>query len=138
MPNPDAFAPLGDPVFDYEGEPRVIRRDFDCLDIPPVTLSPSGVRSLERRIAGYWNELARYRLRTVDIGALGVDLDECRDLVETLTSICDGADPRNLERVDWVALGARLERLTSFGGYGKLGKLHALLMADETPAEATS
>jgi hypothetical protein len=135
--SPDAFAHLGD-VLDFEGEPRDITRDFDCLVIPSVTLSPAGVTELENLFAEYRNEVARYRLRTVDFDSLGVDLDECRDWVLSLSSIADGLDPRSLELVDWVGLGRRLEGLRPYG-YDELRKLHALLTADEVPAtEAAS
>lgn len=136
--NPDAFALLGE-LPDFEGETRGVHRDFDCLVLPAMTLSPAGVTALETLIAEHRNEVARYRLRTLDFGDFGIVLDECRDWVETLPSLADGSDPRNLNLVDWVALGRRLERIrnASYGGYDELRKLHALLTADEVPAEAT-
>ena len=130
--NADANVTLGG-VTDYEGQRRAVLRDFDQFVIPEMTLTAAGVTELEARIADYRNAVARYRLRELDFDALGIDLDECRDWVLSLSSIADGSDPRNLELVDWVGLGRRLEGLRPYG-YDELRKLHALLTADETPA----
>ncbi len=130
MRNPDAFVPLGT-VTDYEGQPRQVYRDFDCLDLTCVrALSPAGVAELQQRIDAYWNELARYRLRTADLS--GIDLDEAGDAVAHLPG-CGGAG--GLENVDWVEVGKRLVRLQHVGGYEELRKLHALLTGTETPKE---
>jgi hypothetical protein len=130
MPNPDAYAPIGD-VFDYEGELRTVRRDFDCLLLPAVQLAPQQVRVLERHIAEYWNEVARYRLRTVELHSSGIDVTQCREDLATFPGL--GGDPDDLESFDWLEVGRRLEAMRRYGGYGELRKLHALLMADGVP-----
>ena len=107
--------------------------------LPHVRLDASGVRELEKRIADYWNALARYRLREVDFGALGVDLDDARADLSFYPGLADENEPGNLELVDWCEVGRRLASMLPYGGDAELRKLFALLMADETPAtEATS
>lgn len=135
--NPDANVPLGT-IADYEGQPRTPLRDFDFLVIPGMTLTPAGVRDLEKRIADYWNALARYRLRELDFDALGIDLDEARDDLGYTLGLADPGEPGNLELVDWVAAGSWLEEIRRSGTYGykKLRELAALLMADEVPQAA--
>jgi hypothetical protein len=132
--NPDSNVSLGD-VHDHEGNARPVLRDFDYLVLPEATLMPAGVRELEKRIADYWNALARYRLRELDFDALGVDLDAARDSLRFYPGVRDENEPGNLELVNWSELGTRV----FYGNTPELRKLHALLMADETPAtEATS
>jgi hypothetical protein len=126
--NPDAFAPLGDEILDFEGEPRAILRDFDCLVIPAVTLPPAGVRDLENRIAEYWRETALYRLRTADLS--GMDLNLVRGQLAYV-----GFGPY-LPSADWPEVARRLAALGDMGGLGELRKLSALLTGDEIPAEA--
>lgn len=126
-------------VHDHEGLPRTVFRDFDEFVAPSMTCRPAGVRELEARIVDYWNALARHRLRELDFDALGIDLREARDELDDIPNLADADDPDNLELVDWVALGKRLDRMRAIGGYDELRKLHALLMADEAPAtEAAS
>jgi hypothetical protein len=125
--NPDANVTLGGELPDFEGEPRTLLRDFDCLVIPAMTLSPAGVAGFERLIGVYRNEVARYRLRTLDFAAIDIDLDECREDLAFL-----GFDP-GVQLVDWVEIGERFARMDGIGGYDELRKLHALLTADEVP-----
>lgn len=127
--NPDAFAPLGDEILDFEGEPRAVRRDFDCLVIPAITLPPAGVRDLENRIAVYWQETALYRLRTADL--TGIDLNLARGQLAFV-----GFGPY-LPGADWPEVSRRLAVL-DMAGLGELRKLSALLTGDEIPAEAKS
>lgn len=127
--NPDANVPLGDEILDFEGEPRAVRRDFDCLVIPAITLPPAGVRDLENRIACYWRETALYRLRTA--GLTGVDLNLVRGQLAFV-----GFGPY-LPDADWPEVGRRLAVL-DMAGLGELRKLSALLTGDEIPAEAKS
>lgn len=133
MPSPDAHAPLGD-VFDCEGELRTVRRDFDCLLLPAVQLAPQQVRVLERHIAEYWNEVARYRLRTVELHSSGIDVTQCREDLATFPGL--GGDPDDLESFDWPEVGRRLEAVRAHGGYADLRKLCALLLADDVDEEA--
>jgi hypothetical protein len=131
--NPDAFAPIGE-LLDFEGEVRGVRRDFDCLDLPSMTLSPAGVRDLERRILpAYWNALARYRLRELDFDSLGVDLDDARADLSFYPGLADADEPGNLELVDWCEVGRRLAAMRPYGGDMELRKLHALLTAVTGP-----
>lgn len=130
MTSSDIMRPLGT-VTNYEGDPQKVLRDYDSLDLCAVTvLPPAGVRELEQRIAEYWNELARYRLRTADLSDF--DLDYALDTVAYMPG-CGGAG--GLENVDWVEVGKRLVRLRNVGGYEELRKLHALLVGTETPKE---
>jgi len=127
--NPDAFAPLGDEILDFEGEPRAVLRDFDCLVIPAITLPPAGVRDLERRIGEYWREIARYRLRTADL--TGVDLNLVRGQLAYV-----GYGPY-LPSADWPEVARRLAALGDMAGLEELRKLSALLTGDEIlPAAA--
>ena len=128
--NPDAFAPLGDEILDFEGEPRAVLRDFDCLVIlAGVTLPPAGVRDLENRIAGYWQELALYRLRTADLS--GIDLNLARG---QLAFVGFGS---YLPGADWPEVSRRLAALGGMAGLGELQKLSDLLTGDETPEAAS-
>jgi hypothetical protein len=134
MTNPDAYVAIGD-VFDCEGELRTVHRGFDCLLLPAVQLAPQQVRVLERHIAEYWNEVARYRLRTADRS--GIDMAKAREWLWDLPAAVIGGDPDDpdaLDRIDWHALGGWLGTHRNHGGYAELRKLHALLTGDETPA----
>ena len=132
--NPDAHVTLGH-VTNYEGRREPVFRDFDGFDLCHASiLRPKGVRELEKRIADYWNALARYRLRELDFGALGIDLDSARDGLRFYPGVRDENEPGNLELVNWSELGTRV----FYGNTPELRKLHALLTADEVPAtEAT-
>lgn len=131
MANPDANVPLG-VVHDHEGEPLTIRRDFDELVIPAMTLKPAGVREHEKALREYWNALARYRLRELDLD--DIDLSEARDDLADIPGLADEHEPRNLELADWVEVADRLDAMRPYGGYAELRKLSAVLMADEAPA----
>lgn len=131
MANPDANVPLG-VVHDHEGEPLTVRRDFDELVIPAMTLRPDGVTVLERRIGDYRNAVARFRLRELDLD--DIDLSEARDDLADIPGLADESEPRNLELADWVEAAARLRAMRHIGGYQELRKLAAVLMADEVPA----
>ena len=133
MTNPDAHVTLGI-VHDHEGEPLTLRRDYDSLVVPEMTLKPAGVRELERNLVDWWNALARYRLRELDFEALGIDLGEARDDLAGIPNRDGAEEPRNLELADWVEVASRLEAMRQYGGYQELRKLSALLMADEAPA----
>jgi hypothetical protein len=122
-------------VHDHEGRARTVFRDFDEFVAPSMTLRPAGVTELEARIVDYRNALARYRLRELDFDSLGIDLDEARDnLYFFYPGIADSDEPGNLELADWVEVGQRLAVDTHYTKDTELRKLHALLMADETPA----
>lgn len=135
----DAHARLGT-VTNYEGVDLPVFRVYDTLDLCRVTiLCPKGVTELERRIADYRNAVARYRLRELDFDGYRIDLSDARDELADIPGLADEDDPRDLELVDWVEVGRRLERMRAIGGYAELRKLHALLTGDEIPAtEATS
>jgi hypothetical protein len=133
MTNPDANVTLGT-VHDHEGEPLTVRRDYDALVVPAMTLKPAGVREHEKAIREYWSALARYQLRTLDFDALGVDLDDARDELAGIPNREGDCEPRNLELADWVDITRRLDRMRHIGGYSELRKLSELLLADEVPA----
>jgi hypothetical protein len=131
MTDTDRMQPLG-PVTNYEGIDREVRRDYDGLDLSDLTvLLPPGVAELQERINAYWQELARYRLRTADLS--GIDLGEARQWLAELPGL---GGPADLESVDWLEVGARLRALEQFGGFGELRRLHDLLTGTETPKEA--
>jgi uncharacterized small protein (DUF1192 family) len=131
MTDLDRMHPLGH-VTDYEGQSREVRRDYDGFDLRDVgILRPLGVAELKQRIAEYEQELACFRLRTADLS--GIDLDDALDTVAHLPG-CGGAG--GLEAVDWVEVGNQMKGLRRYGGFGELGRLHALLTGTETPKEA--
>jgi hypothetical protein len=133
--NPDANVPLGGGLPDFEGEPRTLLRDFDCLVIPAMTLSPAGVTELEALIGAYRNEVARYRLRTLDLEDFGVHEDAARAELATIPRF-EGTE---LQVADWNDVAERLHAMRQYGGYAELRKLCTLLTADEVPAtEAAS
>lgn len=131
MTNPNVHK-LGD-VPDYEGFRRPVLRDFDALDLSALALQvlPGGVRELEKRIADYWTDLARWRAQNLDLGSYNIDLDECHD---TLAGLPGTGDPADFASVDWHEVGKRLSDLRQFGGYGELSRLHALLTCDDPEA----
>lgn len=133
----DAHAKLG-VVTNYEGTQLPVFRDYDGLDLCAVTvLKPAGVRDLERRIAGYWNAVARYRLRELDFDGFcinGDDLEEARDDLADIPGLADENDPRDLELADWVEVGRRLEAMREFGGHAQLRRLSSLLSCDDPEA----
>jgi hypothetical protein len=132
MTNPDAHVTLG-VVHDHEGEPLVLRRDYDGLVVPEMTLKPAGVRELERNLRDWWNALARYRLRELDFEALGIDLKAARDELADIPNREGEGEPRNLELADWTEIARRVERMRHTGGYRELRWLAELLLADEVP-----
>jgi len=106
-------------------------RDYDTVMIPRVQLDLAGIKALRKVLDQAANGIAAYRLRTLDLDATGIDITEARKSLRRLLGV---GDPNDLGSIDWVEVGRRLE----YCDYGELRKLHALLTADETPAEATS
>lgn len=131
-PNPDQMQPLGTlPDLDFSTDTpvymdRPVHRDYDHVIIPSARLDRYGRNCLRALLDQADNEIARYRLRTLDYD---IDIDLCREDIADLLCLPKLPD---MESVDWVDVG---RRLASAGPYlGELRRLHALLMADETPA----
>lgn len=114
-------------VTDGGGPRRRLRRDNDRLMVPAMSLTPAGVAELKQAIAEHENEVARFRLRTLDFDRLGIDLDEARAELADIP----GFEGTELQIADWNEIGRRLGLMTPWGGYPELRKLTALLMADE-------
>lgn len=130
----DAHAKLGT-VTNYEGEQLPVFRDYDGLDLCKVTvLMPPGVRELEKRIADYWNALARYRLRELDFDGFCINGDDLEEARDDLADLTDPDAPRDLELADWVEVGRLLEEMRGIGGYDQLRRLHSLLSCDDPEA----
>lgn len=122
-------------VPDFAGDLLPVRRDYDGLDLSGVkfALLPSGVRELEKRIAEYWTEMARWRAGRLDLGSTGIDIDDARETLATFPGVGDAAD---FTSVDWHEVGRRLAALERNGyGSSELARLHALLVSDDPKAE---
>jgi hypothetical protein len=122
-------------VRDWLGRAGDVSRNHDRLDLTYVDeLSPAGVRELEKAIGAYWNDLARLRLRNLDLGVAGIDVGYLRDGLAALGFGYHGEpdDLRYLAGIDWQTVGRQLEGQRP-GTYSSVRKLHALLTADAIP-----
>ncbi len=115
--SPDADVRLPD-VFDFEGVPRAPRRHCDIVAIPAMEIGLGGIAQLRRALDEGEAGILSYRFRTVDRS--GIDMAKARDRLLFL------GFEGHLDEIDWTAVGR-------LGETGELGRLHALLAADETP-----
>lgn len=60
MPDPDAHVPLGT-VADFEGQPKTVLRDYDCIVIPAMTVTLEGLAALLGLLDRGVDEIGAYR-----------------------------------------------------------------------------
>ena len=145
--NPDQMQPLGTlPDLDFSTDTpvymdRPVHRDYDHVIIPSARLDRYGRNCLRALLDMADNEIARMRLRDLDLAEHDIDPGWLRDGLHGLgfgwhDYHGQAGDLDYLSGIDWAEVGRRLDRERA-ATYSNVRRLYALLTADETPATET-